>query len=704
MGLEFVKVEALLAFASAFFCLVLGVGALYKEPRAWVARSFALGMLALALREISVGLGAQISLAPYDLFWKRVGWAATAFLPSSWLIFSLIYARNTDRERLAKWKWAIVVAFILPCFIIVGFKKSFLPYPALAQAAESTLKFGWADYASFLFSLVVTVVVLGNLERTLVASAGAKRWQIKFTMLGLGCVFVVHIFTLSHAFLYLAVTPTIEFINSWAALMACVLMSVSLARNGLSYVKVHVSQRALSTSVTTLLAGAYLLTVGVFAKVVQHINRSDAVSLGALFVFLTLLGLAVLLLSDELRHKMGRIIRQHVYDSHYDYRQVWMAFTERTTSVVEVRELCEAVAKLISEFFGIPSVSIWLLRQEDQDEARLAGSTLWSVGRALPENVNPAALSALVRYLYDQSALIDFEAPPDIEGRALTDAYPEFLRQARCRYALPLIAGRHWLGFISFDNRLAQGDLTVEEMRLLKTVADQTASTLLHLQLSERLLRAQQLESFQTLSSFFVHDLKNMTSKLSLTLKNLPIHYQNPAFREDALRIIANSVDKMNAMCGRLSLLKDRLELEWSVIDVNDLVRETLTDFHPPRRVSIIQDLRPVPKLSADREQLQKVLGNLLLNACEAVEADGEIRVATEQTNGWVVLSVQDNGCGMPQDFMEQSLFQPFRTTKTEGLGIGLFQSKMIVEAHGGQLAAESVAGEGSAFYVKLKI
>jgi signal transduction histidine kinase len=65
---------------------------------------------------------------------------------------------------------------------------------------------------------------------------------------------------------------------------------------------------------------------------------------------------------------------------------------------------------------------------------------------------------------------------------------------------------------------------------------------------------------------------------------------------------------------------------------------------------------------------------------------------------------VKDNGCGMSREFMDQSLFRPFRTTKAKGTGIGLFQSKMIVEAHNGRIEVDSQEGEGSTFRVLLPV
>jgi len=78
--------------------------------------------------------------------------------------------------------------------------------------------------------------------------------------------------------------------------------------------------------------------------------------------------------------------------------------------------------------------------------------------------------------------------------------------------------------------------------------------------------------------------------------------------------------------------------------------------------------------------------------------------VTTGQKEGWAILSVNDSGCGMSKEFIQQSLFQPFKSTKKEGLGIGLYQSKMIVEAHKGHIEVESEEGKGTTFRVLLPI
>ena len=134
-------------------------------------------------------------------------------------------------------------------------------------------------------------------------------------------------------------------------------------------------------------------------------------------------------------------------------------------------------------------------------------------------------------------------------------------------------------------------------------------------------------------------------------------------------------------------------------------VAKSLAGWEDVAGINLKKDLAPLPKVFFDPEQMLKVATNLIFNAREAVsQSSGQVQIQTSQHNGWALLAISDNGCGMSREFLSRSLFRPFQTTKKSGLGIGMFQSKMIVEAHKGKIEVESETGKGTTFRVFLPL
>ena len=224
------------------------------------------------------------------------------------------------------------------------------------------------------------------------------------------------------------------------------------------------------------------------------------------------------------------------------------------------------------------------------------------------------------------------------------------------------------------------------------------------LSLTEQVAHARELQAFQAMSAFLVHDLKNTASTLSLMLRNMAVHFDNPAFREDALRGLSRSVEHINDLISRLTLLRHKLEIHKRACDLSEIVRAALKNLGELSAIRIEEDHQPLPRLGLDAQQMESVLTNLLFNARDSITGEGVIRVQTEPRGRWAVLSIQDTGCGMTPEFLAQNLFRPFQTTKKRGLGIGMFQAKTIVEAHGGRIEAQSVPGSGSTFRIWLPL
>jgi putative PEP-CTERM system histidine kinase len=365
--------------------------------------------------------------------------------------------------------------------------------------------------------------------------------------------------------------------------------------------------------------------------------------------------------------------------------------------------LCQAAVKLTTDVFQVLSVTMWLV-DEKKEQLIFAASTSLSEARAGALNPKNHDAAGVIEALRKNPEPVDIDSSKELWAATLRSCHPDEFRKDGNRVCVPMVVGDEILGMMIFGDRVGGAAFSGQDFDLLKCVGDQTAASLLNARLSQKLLQAKELEAFQTMSAFFVHDLKNAATTLNLMLQNLPMHFDDPAFREDALRSTAKTVAHINHLINRLSLLRRELKNNPIASDLNELVAQSLADWEKTSAVNLIKNFQPLPQIILDQEQLLKVITNLVLNAKEAVTPDGQIRIETRRSNGWAVLSVSDNGCGISPEFLNRSLFRPFQTTKKNGLGIGMFQSKMIVEAHKGRIEVESEPDKGTTFRIYLPL
>jgi putative PEP-CTERM system histidine kinase len=541
-----------------------------------------------------------------------------------------------------------------------------------------------------------------NLESTFQSATGTMRWRIKYMLLGCAVILGSGIYGSSQAVLFNRIgMPSIQ-VQSVARLLGFALIAFSLLRSRFSEIDIYPSHAFLSRSITALIAGSYLLIVGVFAKIVQWMGPDENFAFKSLLMMMALVGLAVLLLSDRLRQGVQRLVSRHLRRPVHDYRAIWSLFAERTGALLKREDLCREVARLLSETFNVLSVTVFLV--DDQKHHLVFGAST-----SLPE----AKANEILSTVTNVSTLADVLTKPEpVEMDNSTEPWvlelrklsPDFFQKGGGRVCVPLVASGQLLGLITLTDRVSGVPFSIEDFELLKCIGGQVAANLLNINLSATLLRSKELEAFQTMSTFFVHDLKNTALMLSLMLKNLPVHFNNPQFREDSLKSFAKTVDRINDLISRLTTLRKGLEVFPVESDLNALVLNCLAPLREAAEIKLIENFQTLPKVRVDPEQIQKVFTNLFLNAKEALKEDGQIRVETSQVNGWAVVQVTDNGCGINPEFLNRSLFRPFQTTKKKGIGIGMYQSKMIVEAHAGRIEVQSDVGKGATFRVLLPI
>ncbi|MGD0488824.1 MAG: XrtA/PEP-CTERM system histidine kinase PrsK [Syntrophorhabdales bacterium] len=695
--------SSIISYIAAAGAFGIAVAVVLRNYRSFIHVVFAVGMALFGLEALLIGVAAQASFPDEVLRrqWYRL--LASSFLPAVWLMFSVSFARANYRQFLSRWKWILAGLFIIPPFLALFFREDlFLGSTVPEPSSMAIIRLGWSGYMLYLVYLVSAVLILMNLEKTFRNAVGHSRWQIKFMILGLAGIFGVRIYTDSQVVLFRLLDANFETIDALALLLACIMIGKSLARAGMLEIDLYLSRSVIYNSFTVLIVGAYFIAVGVIAKLIYYFQGAGNLPVVAFLVLVAILGLAVLLLSDKLRFKRKRFVSRHFRRPVYDYQKVWAGFTENTASLTGVKDLCLAVTTLIAHTLDILSVSLWLI-DEQQERLELGSSTMLTESQARSTGMYGEAGKGLIGLMSFRSMPVDLATAHDDPIEQFARTYEADMQMTGVRYCVPLRATGKLIGIMTLGKRVMDQPLSFQDYELLRTMGDQSAAALLNLRLSEKLCQTKELEAFQVMSAFFMHDLKNLASKLALVSQNMPKYYDNEEFRQDAMRTVSQSVDKIKGVCTRLSLLSRPLDVNPRETRLDELVRSTVSGMNgvlSSRVETRISD--GLPLLLIDEEQMRKVLENLLINASEATGEDGHILVAAGERDGWVELSVSDNGVGMTREFMEKYLFKPFQTTKKQGMGIGLFHCKTIVEAHGGRIEVESEEGKGSTFRVML--
>jgi PAS domain S-box-containing protein len=177
---------------------------------------------------------------------------------------------------------------------------------------------------------------------------------------------------------------------------------------------------------------------------------------------------------------------------------------------------------------------------------------------------------------------------------------------------------------------------------------------------------------------------------------------------EAALRMI-NDATRAAEVIDRVRSLYKRETSDRELLDINEIIREMIILLHDKANrtsISIRTELASgLPRITADRVQLQQVLMNLMLNGIEAMKgANGDLTVTSKRADdGQVLISVSDSGIGLPIGEGDR-IFEAFFTTKEQGTGLGLSISRRIVESHGGHLWASANTGSGATFQFTLPI
>jgi len=402
------------------------------------------------------------------------------------------------------------------------------------------------------------------------------------------------------------------------------------------------------------------------------------------------------------RNNIKSFINQHFYNFKYDYRESWLEVTKKlSTALDDDDRLRRTTVDIYRDIFDCPAGALWLRH----GNVYLLETT---TGMHFPVGQIPSDDQA-IRFLADWQWVIDLNELERGEDLYPGLAPPEWLIHARPRpwLLLPLLVNAELFGFVVLGPSRSRRSIDWEDIDLAKTVGRQVAISLLQAQSARALAEAKQFGAYTKLATYVIHDLKNIISQLDLINRNYHRYRDNPEFLDDMHQTLAHTVEKMRELLARLNATTPPTEPKApEPLDLRDLMAALEHRYRKTVRPGIeLQFSSPDTKtvVRAERGKLLSVLGNIINNAIEAIPDEGRVNVRAQNEGGRVLITIEDDGVGMSEEFIRTRLFKPFETTKgIEGMGIGMYEAKEYVESLGGHIQAQSREGEGTLITVSL--
>lgn len=217
-------------------------------------------------------------------------------------------------------------------------------------------------------------------------------------------------------------------------------------------------------------------------------------------------------------------------------------------------------------------------------------------------------------------------------------------------------------------------------------------------EIEEQMHLAEKMAAIGQLSAGIAHEINNPLGGIRLCFNNLISTPMDEETKRTHIEVINTGLERIQRIVRQLLDFSKKTSLSISPVSVERLIENVLKliEYTASKKgIEIIMNHSyDIPHIMADRNKIEQVFLNIILNAIQAMNGNGRLTIETSVKNGYCVISFRDNGPGIPPDIMPY-IFDPFFTTKPvgEGTGLGLSVSKSIVEQHGGRISVESREG-----------
>jgi len=701
---------------TAIICTILfGITVFVLSSNRFLTKIFLAAVLSLLFLEFSLLMIYMQRDATTIALWGNIGASGFSLCLLLALVLSLTYARQNYRVVLKDRRLYLAIASIFS-FIAVfmtwknGVIDTYFRHQGVISIVPTTGRY------LFILWLLITIGILINVENIIRALSAASRKGKPLQRIPLYIAvgnFLFLVYAISQMLLFSRLTDNIVSASLVLTSLTSLILTIYSLKYGWVQHEIQIGREAIYSSVTIFIIGAYLFLVGVAGKIVQLAGgdiNSFLSFFAAICVFCLLLATLV---SRSIKTRIKSFIDRNFYKNRYDYREQWSNFSESLAAVVNLEDVLITIIKNTTQIFQASHLAFFF---------KDSSSGIFYFKKAVNFELNTAmkfqATGGLCDWLFRLGAVVAVPAMLNETSEIrMSDEEKANLQQLQAQVCVPMISQNKFIGILFLGKKTTGEAYSTEDFELLETIANQSSVAMLNAILNEDLMRHREMESFHKLSSFMLHDIKNSVSMLSMLITNAAVNWHNQEFQKDMMITISNAVGKMKGLMEKISPIPGRLEIKRHPAQLNQIIDDILNEMKIAelKNIYLETDFQEMPLLSIDADLIQKVIKNLFINAIEALPSGGNLWISTKQAqrqpsnntsikNGMAEIEIADSGPGMTSEFVQQRLFKPFTTTKKKGLGIGLYQCKEIIHAHGGTIEVRSKQTAGTMFKICLPL
>lgn len=667
-------------------------------------------------------IGFSLASAAYALFALLVVAARNSSLLARWVLFctlitfgsnlvaalqiklgySLQWAMLADAFKIACWSLLLILFNTEDRSIRVLIKNYYVrQYTSvwLLLTAACWLASYWLNHAYeyiFLLFIVLNLWILVLLEQLYRNANLQVRWAIWPLVIALASVAIFDFVLYAQATMVDGIDFDFWYSRGFLALFVAPLLLISTRRVKNGEVRIFVSRNVVFYSSMLMIAGAYLLLMALAGYVINYIGGEwgSLVSIG--FLMLSGIVLIALLITESLRRRVKVFIAKNFFANKYEYRDEWLNLIEKIETSSGENHYQMATQIMMSKVNALRGAIIQKVTEQHYQQR-------FSHGINIVDSIEEQ-LVEVGQFCQKQGWIVDvneYEQSPAIYPDLALDV--ELFKQHNIQIIVPIFIGKAFYGLfvLADENKIKR--LNWEDRDLLFAVSKQLGNFISLYEATDKLSESKQFDAFNRMSAFLVHDLKNVQAQLALITTNAEKHRDNPEFVNDVFETVESATERLAKVLSQLR----KKQVEQSThrkVSLSEIIQKVVSQCNVQQpKVTFLHDGNCHSLI--DDESFHSVMHHLIQNSQEATENHGWVKVTLAEKKRTIRITIEDNGCGMSEEFINTRLFRPFDTTKgNAGMGIGVFEAKQFFENMAGIIKVESTPNQGTVFIIELPL